>query len=66
MLTRPSQRILRSLLVLPCLLGTLALSPLFARTPLQAGVASRTSANGHTIIAASGGKVIPHMPGPNK
>jgi hypothetical protein len=57
---------LRSLLVLPCLLGILALSPLFAQTSLQAGVAARTSTTGHTLIAARGGKVIPQMPGPNK
>ena len=59
MLTQ-SKRFLRSLLVLPCLLGILALSPLFAQSFLQAGVAA------HAIIADSGGPAIPQMPGPNK
>lgn len=55
-----SQRIVRSLLLVPCLLGILALSPLFANAHLQA------TSTYHTSIAASGGRVTPHMPGPNK
>jgi hypothetical protein len=59
MLTQ-SKRFLRSLLVLPCLLGILAFSPLFAQSFLQAGVAP------HSIIADGGGTATPQMPGPPK
>lgn len=55
-----SKRLLRSLLVLPCLLGILAFSPLFANSRSQAATTHST------IIAAGGGTVIPQMPGPNK
>jgi hypothetical protein len=57
MLKRTTQRAMRSLLVLPCLLGILAFSPLFAQSPLGADAAA------HTIIADG---TIPQMPGPNK
>ncbi len=60
MLRRKSQRFVRSLLLVPCLLGILALSPLFANAHLQA-----TSTH-PAIIAASGGRATPQMPGPNK
>lgn len=60
MLRRTRQRFVRSLLLLPCLLGILALSPLFANAHSQA-----TSTH-PAIIAAGGGTVTPQMPGPNK
>jgi hypothetical protein len=60
MLRRTRQRLVRSLLLLPCLLGILALSPLFANAHLQA------TSTYHASIAASGGRGIPQMPGPNK
>jgi hypothetical protein len=60
MVTRTSQRFLRSLLVLPCLLGILVISPLFAQPFLQAGLAP------HAIIAAGSGMAAPQMPGPPK